>query len=102
MGINDEKRYQRIVFCMDEFGGTKEGLFEAVAQQLKLLLESNHVAVVRYDEPALGIVVIDFEHDEHYGDVWGIANPYWITEEELWSLENSDEEEEEENDDNQG
>ena len=101
MDYFDEKRCQRIVFCMDEFGGTKEGLFEAVAQQLRLLLESNHVAVVRYDEPGLGIVIIDFEHDEYF-DAWGIANPYWITEEELWSLENSEEEEEEKDDDDQG
>lgn len=60
---------------------TKEELFQRVGEQLKLLLEAGYLAVVRYDEPGLGIVVIDFEHNDILDD-WGCVQPMWVTPEE--------------------
>lgn len=88
--MGDEKRYQEIVFSVQDFDGGKEEMFNTVAQQLKILLDAGYLAVVRYDEPGLGIIIIDFEHDEHF-DAWGIANPVWITEDEEIYLANRNE-----------
>jgi hypothetical protein len=60
---------------------TKEELFQRVGEQLKLLLEAGYLAVVRYDEPGLGIVAIDFEHDDTF-ESWGCVQPMWVTPEE--------------------
>lgn len=82
-------RYQQLVFSKDSYE-SKEEFFNVIAQQLKILLDAGYVAVVRYDEPGLGIVVIEFEHDENL-DAWGVANPVWITEDEEIYLSNRNE-----------
>lgn len=74
---------------------TKEELFQRVGEQLKLLLEAGYLAVVRYDEPGLGIVVIEFEHNE-YLEPWGGNVPMWVTSEEyegVWRIRNEKNEE---------
>ncbi len=60
---------------------TKEELFQRVGEQLKLLLEAGYIAVVRYDEPGLGIIAISFEHDDTI-ESWGCVQPMWVTPEE--------------------
>ena len=60
---------------------TKEELFQRVGEQLKLLLEAGYIAVVRYDEPGLGIIAISFEHDDTF-ESWGCVQPMWVTPEE--------------------
>lgn len=72
--------HSEIVFCKKD-EETKEELFQRVGEQLRFLLEEGYLAVVRYDEPGLGIVVIEFEHDEHFG-AWGCNQPIWVTLEE--------------------
>lgn len=74
------KSYETVVFQKKD-DETKEELFQRVGEQLRLLLEEGYLAVVRYDEPGLGIVVIEFEHDEHF-EFWGCNQPVWITLEE--------------------
>ena len=88
--MNTNKRFQRIVFSQDNYDNDRDKLFEVIKNFLRILLDSGHVAVIRYDEPGLGIVVIDFEHDECF-DAWGIANPVWITEDEEIYLANRNE-----------
>lgn len=77
--MNDRK-CQQIVFTYDQFG---DKLWCSVAKQLDLLLQSDHVAVVRKDET--GIIVIEFEHDNRW-DNFGVPNPVWITEDDEFAL----------------
>ena len=81
-----ENNFERIIFCQDNYDNDRNKLFEAVSTQLRLLLDAGYVAVVRYDEPGLGIVVIEFQHDEH-AEPWGVWSPVWISpeeEEKIW------------------
>ena len=78
-------RCQTIIFVADEKDTTRQLLFTKVAQQLKLLLEAGYVAIVKYDEPNMGIVVIEFEHDERF-ESWGVCSPVWVTEDEEWAI----------------
>lgn len=71
------KKFEKIVFAKKDWETLPE-LFDRIGEQLKLLLNAGYIATVRYDEPNLGIVVIEFEHDEHH-EPWGCANPMWIT-----------------------
>lgn len=73
-------KYQKITFSKKE-EETKEDFFNKIGEQLKLLLDAGYIAVVRYDEPGLGIVVIEYEHDDNLG-FWGCSQPVWITPEE--------------------
>lgn len=76
----NENNHQNLIFTKKE-GETNKEFFERIGLQLSLLLAEEYVAVVRYDEPGLRIVVIEYEHDENFG-AWGCANPFWITEDE--------------------
>lgn len=76
--MDDNKKY--IVFSLDNYEN-KDELFDVLAKQLRLLLDAGYLAVVRYDEPGLGIIVIEFEHDE-YLEYWGCTKPMWVTPEE--------------------
>lgn len=78
------RSYETVVFQQKE-NETKEKFFQRVGEQLRLLLEEGYLAVVRYDEPGLGIVVIEFEHNDLL-EYYGCSQPVWITpkeEEEL-------------------
>lgn len=77
-------QHETIIFKKKE-RETKEELFRRVGEQLRLLLEENYLAVVRYDEPGLGIVVIEFGHDDNLVH-WGCNRPVWVTPEEEESL----------------
>ena len=83
--------YEQIVFCKENYNDNVDELFNVVSKQLRLLLDAGYIAVVRYDEPSFGIVVIEYEHDEHE-DAFGCANPVWITAEEEEMILNSREE----------
>lgn len=82
-----EKLCQKIVFAKKD-RETKEELFKKVGAQLQLLLDAGYYAVVRYDEPGLGIVVIEFEHND-FLEPWGSNIPMWVTSEEyegVWRI----------------
>lgn len=76
-----DSKYQRIVFSKEE-EETKEDFFNKIGEQLKLLLDAGYIAVVRYDEPGLEIVVIEYEHDDNLTH-WGCSQPMWVTSEEM-------------------
>lgn len=79
-----ERCYEQIVIKQKD-DETREDLFKKVAAQLQILLEEKYIAVVRYDEPGLGIIVIEFEHDNNLDD-WGNALPMWVTHEEAENI----------------
>ena len=85
--MDDKKRFEQIVFTEEQFKD-QVGLYHAVAQQLRLLMDAGYIAVVRLDE--VGIIVIEYEHNERF-DPWGVANPYWLTEDELLTIDYSNE-----------
>ena len=48
-----------------------------------VLLNANQIMTIRYDEPGLGIVVIEYKSAEQsYGDYY----PYWLLPEEIESV----------------
>lgn len=73
-----------ITFSIDNYGGSKQKLFEAVGKQLALLLENEYVCKV-YDDD-VDIIVMQFNHDEHK-DYWGCETLEWITPDELEFIE---------------
>ena len=72
------KRYEEIVLCKDNYD-TEEGLWEALKMLVKILLDAGYITNIKYDEPGLGIICIDFNYaDEDFGCPY----PYWLTPEE--------------------
>lgn len=63
-----------IVLCREDYDDQYD--FEnAIQTAVMLLLNSNYIMTVRYDEKSLGIVVIEFSSNNlEYGDVY----PYWL------------------------
>ena len=74
-----EKLYNEMVFCVENYND-KYQMFLDIGTTLKTLLENEYIVVVRYDEPALGIVILEYEHDEH-DNPYGCANPVWMIKE---------------------
>lgn len=79
--MDNNRRHEQIVFCKDDYNGDKDKLFQVITTQVRILLDAGYLVIVRYDEPELGIVVVEFEHNE-YLDPWGAAYPVWMTEDE--------------------
>lgn len=64
-----------IVFCKEDYK-TEQDWKDAVRDATFLLLNAQYQMVIRYDEPGLGIICVDFESsDETLGAPW----PYWLT-----------------------
>lgn len=74
------KHHETIVFQKKE-NEFKEEFFQRIGEQIRLLLEEGYLVVVRYDEPGLEIVLIEFGHDNHFVN-YGCSQPVWITPEE--------------------
>ncbi len=78
--MDRKPKYSQIVFDKERFTNEVE-MFAEIGKQLQILLHQGYTAVVRYDEPSLGIAIIEFEHDEHF-EPWGCSTPMWVTTEE--------------------
>lgn len=64
-----------IVFCKEDYK-TEQEWKDAVRDATFILLNAQYQMVIKYDEPGLGIIRIDFESaDESLGAPW----PYWLT-----------------------
>lgn len=64
-----------IVFCKEDYK-TEQEWEDAVRDATFILLNAQYQMVIKYDEPGLGIIRIDFESaDESLGAPW----PYWLT-----------------------
>ena len=76
------KRVNSIVICKDDYN-SKEDFVNAIKDAIMVLLNNNYIMTVRYDEKALGIVVIDYNHDDQaFGDTY----PYWLLPDEIESI----------------
>lgn len=91
------KRYNTMVFCKDNYKSpysTEEDsynkMYKDVGDFLKILFKNEQVAVVYEEE--IGIVVIEYEHDERR-EYYGVPNPHWCTEDELFEIENKNDNE---------
>jgi hypothetical protein len=68
-----------IVICKENYDSQEE--FEnAIKKVVMFLIENDYIMTVRYDEPSLGIVVIDYESAN---SKYGTPYPYWLTAEEF-------------------
>lgn len=75
-------RVNNITICRDTYK-TQEDFENAIKKAVMVLLDNDYIMTVRYDEPGLGIVCIDFENaDENIG----CAFPYWLTPEQWESV----------------
>jgi hypothetical protein len=76
------KDVNSIAICRDNFN-TREEWENAIKTMVVALLDNNQIMRVRYDEPGLGIVVIEFNPDDQ--DM-GCHYPLWLSPEEMYSV----------------
>ncbi len=62
---------------------TREEWEDAIKKMVINLLDNRQIMTVRYDEPGLGIVDIEFNPDQQE---WGARYPYWLSPEEIESV----------------
>ena len=76
-----------IVICRDTYKSQEE--FEnAIKKAIMVLLDNNYIMTVRYDEPGLGIVNINYNYaDQSYGCHY----PFWLSPDEWDSVTWDDE-----------
>lgn len=76
-----------IVICKDTYK-TQEAFENAIKKAIMVLLDNEYIMTVRYDEPGLGIVCIDYDHAD-----MSIGSPYpvWLTPREEESVIYDDE-----------
>ena len=75
-------RVNNITICRDTYE-TQEAFENAIKKAIMVLLDNEYIMTVRYDEPRLGIVCIDFE-DSDMGI--GAPYPFWLTPEQSESV----------------
>lgn len=76
-----------IVICRDTYKSQEE--FEnAIKKAIMVLLDNNYIMTVRYDEPGLGIVAIDYNYADQ---TYGCHYPYWLSPDEWDSITWDDE-----------
>ena len=73
-----------IVFCKAVYDNNRERMYNAVRDQIKLLMEQEYICTI-YDDD-VDIIVIRFEHNDKK-DYWGCTNPYWLTPKEAEEIE---------------
>lgn len=72
-----------ITICKDKYK-TQEDFENAIKKAVMVLLDNAYIMTVRYDEPGLGIVSIEYSYaDRQYGDIY----PVWLFPEEEMSVE---------------
>ena len=76
------KDVNSIAICRDNYE-TREQWEDAIKKMVVALLDNRQVMTVRYDEPGLGIVVIEFNMDARE---FGCDYPYWLSPEEIESV----------------
>lgn len=68
-----------IVICKEDYE-TEDAFENAVKRAVMVLLENNYIMTVRWDEKGLGILCIEYEHDD---TSFGGNYPYWLSPEEI-------------------
>lgn len=72
----------RITICRDTYK-SQECFEDAIKKAVMVLLDNEYIMTVRYDEPGLGIVCIDFDHDD---EAMGTPYPYWLNDKQWESV----------------
>lgn len=76
------KDVNRITVCKDNYKSQEE--FEnAIKDAIMVLLNNGYIMVVKYDEPGLGIVTIDYNPDNQE---YGCLYPHWLSLDEFESI----------------
>ena len=76
------KHINTITLCRDDYNNQK--IFEnEIKKAVMLLLNAGCVMVIRYDEPGLGIICIEYGPANQS---LGCDYPYWLSPEELESV----------------
>ena len=78
--MDREPKYSQVIFNKERFANEVE-MFTEIGKQLQILLKQGYTVVIRYDEPGLGIAIIEFAHDERL-EYWGGSTTMWVTAEE--------------------
>ena len=68
----------RITICKDKYK-TQDDFENAIKRAVMLLLENDYIMTIKYDEPALGIVCIDYNYADRS---FGTEYPIWLNSEE--------------------
>jgi hypothetical protein len=76
------KGVNSIAICRDNYKSQYE-FEQAVKATVMLLLNANYIMTVRYDEPELGIIVIEYNPAD---ESWGCDYPHWMSAEEYESI----------------
>ena len=80
-------KVNKLVLCRDHYKSQEE--FEnEIKKAVMLLLNSEHIMTIRYDEKGLGIVVIEYDSDNPN---LCARYPYWLSYTELESITFDDE-----------
>ena len=71
-----------LVICKDNYN-SQEDFEGAVRDSVMLLLNAGYIMTVRYDDPGLGIICIEYDYaDKELGGSY----PYWLSYEEFESI----------------
>ena len=81
-------KVNELVICKDHFE-SQEDFENAIKKAVMVLLENRYIMTVRYDEPGLGILCIDFDYDDQS---LGAPYPYWLTYEQGERIEADEDE----------
>lgn len=93
-----ERDYQEMIFTIEHYSwkvSREEArvlMWQDICTFLTILLKNGQIATIHEEET--DIIIIRYAHNEAY-DVWGIQNPFWITEEQYWNICKDEEEENE-------
>lgn len=68
-------KVNELVICKDNFR-SQEDFENAIKKAVMVLLDNRYIMTVRYDDPGLGVVSIDFESDDPSLDC---PYPCWLT-----------------------
>ena len=75
-------KVNEIVVCKNDYK-TQEDFENAIKKAVMVLLDNQYIMTVRYDEPGIGIVCIDYDYaDREYGSPY----PVWLSPEEESSV----------------
>lgn len=71
-----------MVICKDDYKNEEE-FKNAIRDAIMVILNNGYIAVIRYDERGLGIVTIEYQHDNKE---FGCSYPYFLTPDEYESV----------------
>jgi hypothetical protein len=82
------KKTNELILCRDDYS-TQEEFENEIKKAVMLLLNSRKIMTIRYDEPGIGVVAIEYETDDIS---IGTYYPYWLLPQEKECVIYADEE----------